>query len=126
MTESEPSSIEKPKNHRVTFACLCVCIFVAIMDTVVVASALPAIASSLQATNQQANWCGSSYLVAQTTAPPILGSMAEIVGHKSCVLAALALFSLGSVLCTIAPNIAWMIGSRAVLDPPNFPELEKA
>ncbi|KAB8304052.1 hypothetical protein EYC80_005397 [Monilinia laxa] len=60
--------------------CLCICIFIATLDTVIIAASLPAIASSLKATSSEAYWCGSGFLFARTVAQPIYGGLAETFG----------------------------------------------
>ncbi|KAA8573407.1 hypothetical protein EYC84_004993 [Monilinia fructicola] len=94
--------------------CLCICIFIATLDTVIVAASLPAIASSLKATSSQAYWCGSGFLFAQTVAQPIYGGFAETFGYKFCLLLALGIFTGASLLCALAQDIGWLIGARVV------------
>ncbi|KAF7868430.1 hypothetical protein EAF04_004962 [Stromatinia cepivora] len=94
--------------------CLCICIFIATLDTVIVAASLPAIATSLRATSSQAYWCGSGFLFAQTVAQPIYGGFAETLGYKFCLLLALGIFTGASLLCALAQNVAWLIGGRVV------------
>ncbi|PQE21784.1 MFS multidrug transporter protein [Rutstroemia sp. NJR-2017a BBW] len=96
--------------------CLCICIFIATLDTVIVAASLPAIAKSLNATSSEAYWCRSGFLFAQTVAQPIYGGFAETLGHKRCLLLALGIFTVASLLCATAQNITWLIATRVVRD----------
>ncbi|PQE16408.1 MFS multidrug transporter protein [Rutstroemia sp. NJR-2017a BVV2] len=81
---------------------------------VIVAASLPAIAKSLNATSSEAYWCGSGFLFAQTVAQPIYGGFVETLGHKTCLLLALGIFTVASLLCATAQNITWLIATRVV------------
>ncbi|KAI9647631.1 hypothetical protein NHQ30_004016 [Ciborinia camelliae] len=104
----------KNKSFYPTLICLCICIFIATLDSVIVAASLPAIATALKATSSQAYWCGSGFLFAQTVTQPIYGGFAETLGYKFCLLLALGIFTSASLLCALAQNIGWLIGGRVV------------
>jgi MFS family permease len=89
-------------------------VFIATIDTVIVAASLPAIAASLHATSNEAYWCGSGFLFAQTVAQPIYGGFTDIVSHKSSLMLGLGLFTLASVFCATAQNMAWLVTARTV------------
>ena len=84
------------------------------MDSVIVAFALPEITAELGGTGSQAFWCGTGFLLAQTTMMPLYGSMSEIFGRKWVVLTALAIFFFGSILCASAQSMQWLIAARVV------------
>jgi EmrB/QacA subfamily drug resistance transporter len=78
--------------------------FMAVADQTIVATALPAIASSLGEI-ERASWVVVSYLIANTIAAPVYGRLGDTFGRRFMMIAALALFMLGSALCALAPNI---------------------
>ncbi len=78
--------------------------FLAVADQTIVATALPAIASSLGEI-ERASWVVVSYLIANTIAAPVYGRLGDTFGRRSMMLVALAIFVIGSVLCAISPNI---------------------
>jgi EmrB/QacA subfamily drug resistance transporter len=78
--------------------------FLAVADQTIVATALPAIASSLGEI-ERASWVVVSYLIANTIAAPVYGRLGDTFGRRFMMMAALALFMVGSVLCALAPNI---------------------
>ncbi|KAF2186648.1 MFS general substrate transporter [Zopfia rhizophila CBS 207.26] len=88
-------------------------VFIAV-DTVIVATALPAITRAVKATSNEAYWCGTGFLFAQTVSQPLYGAFQEIVGHKRTMLFALGLFLVMSVLCATAQNVTWLVASRVV------------
>ncbi len=78
--------------------------FMAVADQTIVATALPAIASSLGEI-ERASWVVVSYLIANTIAAPVYGRLGDTFGRRAMMFVALAIFMIGSVLCALAPNI---------------------
>ncbi|KAK5996104.1 Efflux pump FUS6-like protein [Cladobotryum mycophilum] len=105
---------KRPKYYNIIIASLCSCVFIDTVNTINFAAALPAVATDLNATTTQAFWCGTVLLFAQCVAQPIYGALAESFGRKSCMLTALAIFTLGSLLAALAQTIEWLIAVRAV------------
>jgi MFS family permease len=110
----EKTPTQRPKSFYITISCLCICVFIATVNTVIVASALPAIASALNATTTQAYWCGTVLVFAQCITQPIYGAFAEALGRKVCLVAALGIFALASLLGATARSIEWLIAARVV------------
>lgn len=104
----------RPRSFYITIASICLCVFIASVNTINFASALPAVASSLSASTTQAFWCGTVLLFAQCIAQPIYGAAAEAFGRKECMLVALMIFALGSLLAALAQTIQWLIAVRAI------------
>ena len=87
--------------------------FLAVADQTIVATALPAIASSLGEI-ERASWVVVSYLIANTIAAPVYGRLGDTFGRRLMMVLALALFMVGSVLCALAPNIELLTAFRVV------------
>jgi EmrB/QacA subfamily drug resistance transporter len=87
--------------------------FMAVADQTIVATALPAIASSLGEI-ERASWVVVSYLIANTIAAPVYGRLGDTFGRRFMMIAALALFMTGSLLCSLAPNIELLTLFRVV------------
>ncbi len=71
----------------------------------------------------RASWLITGYLVGYTAAIPVMGRVADRIGHREAFLVALGLFAIGSVFVAISPSLAawfgkedqavqWMIGAR--------------
>src|SRR6202795_4047057 len=78
--------------------------FLAVADQTIVATALPAMASTLGEV-ERVSWVVVSYLIANTIAAPVYGRLGDSYGRRRMILAALAIFIIGSLLCALAPNI---------------------
>jgi len=87
--------------------------FLAVADQTIVATALPAIASSLGEI-ERASWVVVSYLIANTIAAPVYGRLGDTFGRRLMMITALALFMVGSVLCALAPNIELLTAFRVL------------
>lgn len=84
------------------------------IDLVILASALPVVSRSMGATSTEAYWCGTGFLIAQALSQPIYCAFQNISGHKECMLAALGIFGVASILCATAENMVWLIAARVV------------
>ncbi|KAK4077865.1 uncharacterized protein Triagg1_3559 [Trichoderma aggressivum f. europaeum] len=93
-TASDASSPHPVKDFRfrVVILCLCICCFIASLDTIILSSTLPAIAASLQATTTDAYWCSASFLFAQSVVQLIYAVVARALNRRICMLAALGFF----------------------------------
>ena len=87
--------------------------FLAVADQTIVATALPAIASSL-GDIERASWVVVSYLIANTIAAPVYGRLGDTFGRRLMMFVALGIFMAGSVLCALAPSILMLTAFRVV------------
>jgi MFS family permease len=89
-------------------------VFMAVLDSTVVAVALPQMQSYFHTDRATINWVATGYFLALAAVIPITGYLSDRIGAKSVFLGALALFTLGSVLCAIAPNELLLITFRVL------------
>ena len=83
------------------------------IDATILATAVAALVGDLGGFSQFP-WLFSVYLLAQAVTVPIYGKLADLLGRKPVMLAGIALFVLGSVLCGIAWSMPALIIFRAV------------
>src|SRR5258708_4964817 len=88
--------------------------FMEVLDTSIAAVALPYIAGSLSATNDEATWVLTSYLVANAVILPASGWFALRFGRKRFLITCIVIFTVSSFACGAATNLAWMLIARAV------------
>ncbi|KKO98103.1 major facilitator superfamily transporter [Trichoderma harzianum] len=108
---------KKSFKFKVTVFMLCLTSVSVAMDSVIVAATLAAITSSLKGNSLEAFWVGTSYLLAQTVAVPIYGTISDILylsGRKWVMVFAIVIFLLGSILCGCAQNMNWLVAARVV------------
>jgi DHA2 family multidrug resistance protein len=88
--------------------------FMQVLDTTIVSVALPHMAGSLAATNEEATWVLTSYLVANAIVLPASGWLALRLGRKRLLLGCTALFTLASFFCGMAPSMPFLILARVL------------
>jgi EmrB/QacA subfamily drug resistance transporter len=84
-----------------------------VLDTTIVNVALPQIGVALDA-GSGVEWIVSAYLLAVAVSLPATSWVAARFGHKRVYLIALALFSLASLLCALAPTLPLLVGFRVL------------
>jgi DHA2 family multidrug resistance protein len=88
--------------------------FMEIMDISIANVSLPHIAGDLSASQSESTWVLTSYLVTNAVVMPISGWLSNTFGRKRFFLVCIAGFTLASLLCGLAPNLASLILLRAV------------
>jgi DHA2 family multidrug resistance protein len=86
--------------------------FMEVLDSSIANVALPHIAGSVGATYEEATWVLTSYLVSAAIVLPVSGWLSTIFGRKRFYMSCVALFTICSFLCGIAPNLPFLIVAR--------------
>ncbi|MCU1656025.1 MAG: transporter [Pseudonocardiales bacterium] len=84
------------------------------MDTTIVNVALPAIRRDLHASLSGLQWTIDAYVVVLASLLMLSGSTADRLGRRRTFQTGLALFTIGSLLCSLAPGLGWLVGFRMV------------
>jgi MFS transporter, DHA2 family, multidrug resistance protein len=88
--------------------------FMEVLDTSIANVALPHIAGSLGASQDEATWVLTSYLVASAVILPISGWLSNRFGRKRFYMTCVAMFTLCSLFCGIAPSLPILILARVL------------
>src|SRR6201981_2244243 len=88
--------------------------FMEVLDTSIANVALPYMAGNLGASNDESTWILTSYLVSNAIVLPISGWVSSVLGRKRFFLLCLAIFTLSSLLCGIAPSLGSIILFRVL------------
>jgi DHA2 family multidrug resistance protein len=88
--------------------------FMEVLDTSIANVALPHIAGSLSAGQDESTWVLTSYLVSNAIVLPLSGWLSSIVGRKNFYMGCVALFTVSSFMCGLAPNLATLIVCRVL------------
>ena len=84
------------------------------LDTTIANVALPDMQGSLSATQDQASWVLTSYIVAAAILTPVTGWLAARLGRRHLLIIAVAGFTVASVLCAMATGIGQMVLFRVL------------
>src|SRR5699024_4690313 len=77
-------------------------------------TALPEMALALGEPPLQMQWAVISYALTLAIFIPISGFLADKYGTRKVFLSAIILFSIGSILCAMSPNLDMLVASRVV------------
>ncbi len=88
-------------------------LFLASMESTVVATAMPTIVGQLGGLEHY-SWVFSAFMLASTTTVPLYGKLSDIYGRRNLYVFAMALFLTGSILCGWANSMTQLIFARAL------------
>jgi MFS transporter, DHA2 family, multidrug resistance protein len=88
--------------------------FMEVLDTAIASVALPYIAGSLSATNDEATWVLTSYLVANAIILPASNWFSLKFGRKRFLMTCVAIFTVSSFACGAAPSLVFLLLARVV------------
>ncbi|RYP16105.1 hypothetical protein DL765_005306 [Monosporascus sp. GIB2] len=111
--EAEPEAQRTPLETNLIVAALCLALFLAALDMTIITTALPTITGEFGSPLGY-TWIGSAYLLANAVSVPSWGKISDIWGRKPILLAAVANFWIGSLLCAVSVNMGMLIAARAI------------
>jgi len=88
--------------------------FMEVLDTSVANVALPHIAGSLSAGQDESTWILTSYLVSNAIVLPMSGWFSQMIGRKRFYMSCVAIFTISSFLCGLAPSLGMLIFFRVL------------
>ncbi len=88
--------------------------FMVIMDATIVNVALPTLQRELGGNLSEVQWIVSAYTLALGIITPASGFLADRFGTKRVYMVSLGLFTLGSALCAVAPNLTFLVIFRVI------------
>jgi len=89
-------------------------LFMTLLDLTITNVALPALAEIYRASTTAVAWVAAGYLLSVAVSIPISGWLGDRIGTKRTFLLALALFTLGSLLCGLAWSLDSLIAFRVL------------
>jgi DHA2 family multidrug resistance protein len=88
--------------------------FMEVLDTSIANVSLSHIAGNLGAGATEGAWVLTSYLVSNAVILPISGWLSSVVGRKRFYMSCVALFTISSFLCGMAPSLGWLLFFRVL------------
>src|ERR1700691_4539381 len=112
---ADPSVTELSSARRyLVLAICCLSLFIVGIDVTIVNVALPSIQRSLHASVSGLQWTLDAYTLVIACLLMLSGSLADRFGRRRVFQIGLSLFSLGSLLCSVAPSLGFLVASRAL------------
>lgn len=115
---AEPVAVEAPGprifNPWIIALVVTMGTFMEVLDTSIANVALPHIAGSLSASQDESTWVLTSYLVANAIILPISGWISSVIGRKNFYLISVIMFTVFSAACGIAPTLGMLVLFRVL------------
>ncbi|MFI9269479.1 MDR family MFS transporter [Kitasatospora sp. NPDC052896] len=102
-----------PREIRLVMVGLVIAMLLAMLDNLIVGTAMPTIVGDLKGANHL-SWVVTSYTLASAAATPIWGKLGDLVGRKGTFLTSIVIFLVGSALSGLSQNMNEMIAFRAL------------
>lgn len=103
-----------PRRRLLVLAICCMSLLIVSLDVTVLNVALPAMQSDLHASTAGLQWTIDAYTLVLAMLLMLAGSTADRIGRKKVFMAGLVVFSAGSLLCSLAPDLELLIAARTV------------
>src|ERR1700743_1656778 len=85
-----------------------------VVDTSMANVSLHHIAGNLGAGQDESTWVLTSYLVSNAIIMPMSGWLSSVLGRKRFYMSCVALFTISSLLCGLAPNLTMLLVFRVL------------
>ncbi len=108
---SAPAPLSQRRRQLVLAIC-CMSLFIVGLDVTIVNIALPSIGRELHAGVSGLQWTIDAYTLVLASLLMLSGSTADRMGRRRTFQTGLAIFTLGSLLCSVAPGLGWLVGFR--------------
>lgn len=111
----EPAAPKRlsPAEARAIFVGLMLTVFLAALNQTIVATALPTIGRIFD-DFESLPWIVTAYLLTSTAVAPLYGKLSDIHGRRAVILASIGIFTLGSLVCALAPGMLTLVIGRAL------------
>ncbi len=114
LTLARPESAPTRARRRLILAICCMSLLIVGLDNTIVNVALPSLGRELHTHVAGLQWTVDAYTLVLASLLMLAGSTADRLGRRRVFQAGLVLFTLGSLLCSAAPSLGWLVAFRVV------------
>jgi EmrB/QacA subfamily drug resistance transporter len=104
---------KRPKSVRVVLLALMIAMMLAMLDNMIIGTAMPTIVGELGGLEHLA-WVVTAYTLATAASTPLWGKLGDMYGRKGTFMTSIVIFLIGSALSGMAQNMGELIGFRAI------------
>ncbi|MFI6337957.1 MDR family MFS transporter [Streptomyces sp. NPDC050535] len=104
---------KQPRSVRVVLFALMVAMMLAMLDNMIVGTAMPTIVGELGGL-EHLSWVVTAYTLATAASTPIWGKLGDMYGRKGAFMTSIVIFLIGSALSGMAQDMGQLIGFRAI------------
>jgi EmrB/QacA subfamily drug resistance transporter len=109
---ASPAPEPSRRRRQLILAICCMSLLIVGLDNTIVNVALPSIGRELHTKVAGLQWTVDAYTLVLASLLMLSGSMADRFGRRRVFQLGLVLFTLGSLLCSAAPSLGWLIAFR--------------
>ncbi|KAI1133354.1 MFS general substrate transporter [Nemania abortiva] len=84
------------------------------LDATIIVTSLTAIVKDIGGSTTQAFWIGTSYLLVNAVSMPVICSISDVVGRPICLTFSIAVFTIGTIVCSTAHSIGPLLVGRSI------------
>ena len=110
---SSPAALGRTGRIRVLLICS-MSLFMVGLDITAVNVALPSIGGAMDASLSGLQWTVSAYTLVMASLLLFSGSMADRLGRRRTLVTGLGVFSVASLLCSLAPSVEFLVAFRVL------------
>ncbi|WP_249998916.1 MFS transporter [Actinoplanes sp. M2I2] len=103
-----------PRRRALVLAICCLSLLIVGLDNTIVNIALPSLRTDLDTSVSGLQWVIDAYTLVLASLLILAGSTADRVGRRRTFQTGLVLFTVGSLLCSVAPGLGWLIVFRMI------------
>jgi EmrB/QacA subfamily drug resistance transporter len=100
------------RGRALVLAICCMSLFIVGIDNTIVNIALPSIGHDLHASLSGLQWTVDAYVLVLASLLILAGSTADRIGRRRTFQTGLVVFTVGSLLCSVAPSLGWLVAFR--------------
>ena len=98
----------------IAMACLLIAGFMNLMDVTIVNVAIPSLQAAFEASDSEIEWVVAVYIMTYALLLLPMGRLGDVFGRRRMFVAGVCVFTFGSALCGLAPNVGSLIAARVV------------
>ncbi|MEV0096646.1 MFS transporter [Streptomyces sp. NPDC050738] len=102
------------RRRMLVLAICCMSLLIVSLDNTVLNVALPSMQKELDASLAGMQWTIDAYTLVLASLLMLAGSTADRIGRRKVFKAGLVIFSVGSLLCSVAPNLESLVAFRMI------------
>ncbi|OLT36992.1 MFS transporter [Actinomadura sp. CNU-125] len=103
-----------PRRKALVLAICSMSLLIVSLDNTVLNVALPSLQREFGSTLSGLQWTIDAYLIVLASLLILSGATADRLGRRRTFQTGLAVFGIGSVLCSLAPSLGWLVAARVV------------
>jgi EmrB/QacA subfamily drug resistance transporter len=102
------------RRRQLILVICCMSLVIVGLDNTIVYVALPSIQRELHASVSGLQWVVDAFILVLATFLVLAGSVGDRLGRRRTFQTGLAIFTVGSLLCSLAPSLGWLVAFRVM------------